>query len=75
MLEVIGHDDANYPPPTGPNQVALLTGTNDVSLATIPKNGHAISLERTAPRFRAAVRQWLKARSSVATAAEEDAQK
>lgn len=67
VLVVTGRDDALFPPPGGPEQVGLYTGTDDVSLSTIPNASHAITLERSAPDFRAAVRQWLEARDFTAT--------
>lgn len=62
VLVILGREDLLFPPPTGRRQVALLTGSKDVSLREISGVGHAITLERKASRFRSAVEDWLEAR-------------
>jgi hypothetical protein len=49
-------------PPVGTEQEAQFLGSNDVSLIQLPNPGHALTLERSAPKFTADVSRWLAAR-------------
>jgi pimeloyl-ACP methyl ester carboxylesterase len=60
VLIVDGADDALFPPPAGDNEKLLFTGNPDVTLVTLPGTGHAVTLGRTAPRFRSVVGDWLR---------------
>jgi pimeloyl-ACP methyl ester carboxylesterase len=43
----------------GEKEAALFTGTNDVTLQFVDGTGSALALERSAPRFRDTVSEWL----------------
>lgn len=57
-LLVFGRQDALFPPPAGANQRALLSGAEDVTLVQV-RGGHSLTLQRSAPRVRAAASEWL----------------
>ncbi len=60
VLIVTGADDALFPPPAGENEKRLFIGNPDVTQVTLPATGHAVTLGRTAPRFRSTVGDWLR---------------
>jgi len=61
VLVIIGQQDALFPPPAGPRQAQLFTGSNDVTLKTIAATSHGVTLERTAPEFAQKISTWLDA--------------
>jgi pimeloyl-ACP methyl ester carboxylesterase len=61
VLVVCGREDAVTPSFACPVLKRRYAGSNDVSLAFVPKAGHALTLERTAPAFRRRVEKWLSA--------------
>ena len=62
VLLVFGRRDAVFGPDAGERQLALFAGSRDAKLVEIPRSGHALQLERTAPLTRVAVARWLAAR-------------
>lgn len=72
-LVVIGDGDVLFPPPAGPEQAALLTGSDDVTVEEIPDTGHATTLHLTAEDFRTRVATWLADRGFSGPAAPGDA--
>ncbi|WP_205697103.1 alpha/beta hydrolase [Conexibacter sp. SYSU D00693] len=62
VLLAHGANDALFPPPAGPLERALFLGSQDVTQVTLPRTGHAMTLGRTSPAFRATVGDWLVAR-------------
>lgn len=62
VLLIYGAEDALFQPPGTARQQALFTGSTDVSTVVLPRTGHALTLERSAPRLRAAVAAWLTSR-------------
>jgi pimeloyl-ACP methyl ester carboxylesterase len=61
VLLVCGREDAVTPDFACPYLKRRYTGSGDVSLAFVPRAGHALPLERTAPLFRRRVSAWLNA--------------
>jgi pimeloyl-ACP methyl ester carboxylesterase len=61
VLLVCGRDDATTPDFACPFLKRRYVGSGDVTLAFIKNAGHAMPLERTAPRFRLRVSRWLNA--------------
>jgi pimeloyl-ACP methyl ester carboxylesterase len=61
VLVVCGREDAATPSFACPHLKRRYTGSGDVSLRFIPKAGHALTLERTAPTLRRRVATWLRA--------------
>jgi pimeloyl-ACP methyl ester carboxylesterase len=61
VLVVCGREDAATPSFACPHLKRRYTGSSDVSLLFIPKAGHALTLERTAPTLRRRVATWLRA--------------
>jgi pimeloyl-ACP methyl ester carboxylesterase len=59
VLLVYGGSDAIFPPPAGDQQKGHFTGSDDVTLETIPETGHALSLERSAGTTRDVIASWL----------------
>lgn len=60
VLVLAGEQDALFPPPTVDVQAARMRlGGATVTARTLPGSGHAITLGRTAPAFRAALNDWL----------------
>lgn len=62
VLVVCGREDAITPDVACPHLRRRYVGSRDVSLVVVPKAGHALPLERTAPRLRRRVSAWLTAR-------------
>jgi hypothetical protein len=62
VLIVNGADDALFPPPDGDLEKQLFLGNPDVTQVTLPATGHAVTLGRTAPKFRSVVGRWLQQR-------------
>ena len=61
VLLVCGREDATTPDFACPYLKRRYVGSRDVSLSFVPKAGHALPLERTAPVFRRRVSAWLSA--------------
>jgi pimeloyl-ACP methyl ester carboxylesterase len=61
VLLVCGREDAVTPEFACPYLKRRYVGSRDVSLAFVPKAGHALPLERRAPVFRRRVSAWLSA--------------
>jgi pimeloyl-ACP methyl ester carboxylesterase len=61
VLLVCGREDAVTPEFACPHLKRRYTGSRDVSLAFVPRAGHALPLERTAPILRRRVSAWLDA--------------
>jgi pimeloyl-ACP methyl ester carboxylesterase len=59
VLIVCGREDAATPSFACPYLRRRYVGSGDVSLRFIPKAGHALTLERTAPTLRHRVAKWL----------------
>lgn len=59
-LIVIGGDDPVFPPPAGPRQAELLSGSADVTQVTLPGVGHALTLEPDSHRVAEVVDGWLE---------------
>jgi pimeloyl-ACP methyl ester carboxylesterase len=57
VLTVAGEQDAFFPN-AGP-EAQLFTSSSNVDTASLPDTGHALTLGRTAPAFRAAMESWL----------------
>lgn len=63
VLVVFGEDDPNFVMPIGAiQQSATYTGSDDVTLETLPASGHTFMLENNAPQARETVSGWLGAR-------------
>jgi pimeloyl-ACP methyl ester carboxylesterase len=60
VLIVNGANDALFPPPDGNLEKQLFAGNHDLTQTTLPDTGHAVTLGRTAPRFRSVVGGWLR---------------
>ncbi len=60
VLIVAGGSDALFPPPAGPDQAKLLTGSSNVTQVTLPDTAHAYTFERTHNRFVSVVNSWLR---------------
>jgi pimeloyl-ACP methyl ester carboxylesterase len=60
VLIVNGQNDALFPPPAGQLEQLLFSGNPDVKQVTLPATGHAVTLGRTAPQYRATVGAWLR---------------
>lgn len=60
VLVITGEQDAFFDDPA--LQARLFTGSRDVESVSLPDTGHAISLDRSAPAFQAAMAKWLGAR-------------
>jgi pimeloyl-ACP methyl ester carboxylesterase len=61
VLLVCGREDAVTPEFACPYLKRRYVGSRDVSLSFVPKAGHALPLERSAPIFRRRVATWLSA--------------
>jgi pimeloyl-ACP methyl ester carboxylesterase len=61
VLVVTGSEDVLFPPPAGPNEAALFSGSPDVTQVTV-EGGHALTFNRSAPQFRKVVADWLARR-------------
>jgi pimeloyl-ACP methyl ester carboxylesterase len=61
VLLVCGREDAVTPDFACPYLKRRYVGSRDVSLSFVPRAGHALPLERTAPVFRRRVSTWLSA--------------
>lgn len=61
VLLAIGDHDALFSPSSLTTQKAQYTGSKDVTAATVPDAGQAVTLGRSAPAFRALVIDWLRA--------------
>jgi pimeloyl-ACP methyl ester carboxylesterase len=61
VLVVCGREDAATPSFACPHLKRRYVGSRDVSLRFIPRAGHALTLERTAPTLRRRVATWLSA--------------
>lgn len=60
VLLLYGDRDAVYDQPAaGENQKGMFSGSPDVTLEFLPETGHALTLERSAPRLRAIASGWL----------------
>jgi pimeloyl-ACP methyl ester carboxylesterase len=62
VLVICGENDALFIRGACKAQADRYTGSRSVSLALVPRAGHAPMLERTAPIFRARISNWLKRR-------------
>jgi len=62
VLLAIGDHDALFSPSSLSTQKAQFTGSRDVTALTLPDTGQAVTLGRSAPTFRSAVIDWLRAR-------------
>jgi pimeloyl-ACP methyl ester carboxylesterase len=60
VLVVCGREDAVTPDFACPYLERRYVGSSDVSLVFVPRAGHALPLERTAPTFRRRVAAWLQ---------------
>lgn len=58
VLVAAGGKDAIYPVPAN-KQASLFTGSNDVTAATIPNTGHAVTLHHTKDAFQHTLSSWL----------------
>ncbi len=59
VLVVTGGSDALFPPPAGPDQASLFTGSDSVSQTTLPDTAHAVTLEATHELFVSTIDEWL----------------
>jgi pimeloyl-ACP methyl ester carboxylesterase len=59
VLLVYGSSDSSYPASGAGQQAAMYSSSPDVTTDVIPHAGHAFTLERTAPAFRADIAEWL----------------
>lgn len=59
VLVIIGKQDALFPPPAGPTQRNLFTGSSSVTLRELEPSGHAVTIEATAPELAASISKWL----------------
>jgi pimeloyl-ACP methyl ester carboxylesterase len=62
VLLVFGDQDAVWPRPAPDLQRERYSGSPDVTLRYVEHTGHTMMLERTAPKFRAMVSDWLRRR-------------
>lgn len=62
VLLAIGDHDVLFSPSSLQTQKAQYTKSKDVTATTLPNAGQAVTLERSAPAFRAVVIDWLRAR-------------
>jgi pimeloyl-ACP methyl ester carboxylesterase len=62
VLLVHGSNDAIFLPQAGTDQRARFTGSNDVTLVSLPATGHLLTLELTAGAFRTTLANWLTGR-------------
>jgi len=62
VLLVCGEKDAIIPSFLCANHEKRFSGSRDFSLRFIPRAGHGLALERTAPTFRETVSRWLRKR-------------
>jgi len=60
VLVVTGGSDAIFPPPAGPVQASLMTGSSAVTQVEIPQTAHNFTLERTHGQFESTMRSWLQ---------------
>jgi pimeloyl-ACP methyl ester carboxylesterase len=58
VLCIAGDKDVFFPHPD--QQASLFTGSPDAKAVILPNTGHAITLEQSAPDFRAAMATWLR---------------
>jgi pimeloyl-ACP methyl ester carboxylesterase len=68
ILLVFGEKDAVFQSDAMAKQAALFDGSTDVTTHSIPKAGHALTLERSAPLTRSVVSDWLTDRGLVTVA-------
>jgi pimeloyl-ACP methyl ester carboxylesterase len=61
-LLACGGDDAIFPPPACDVQKLRYPGVGDLTVETIPRTGHSVTLGFTAAELRAAVSDWLASR-------------
>lgn len=59
VLIITGASDALFPPPAGPNQARLFSGSRSVTQTTLPGTAHAVTFERTHYRLVRVVDYWL----------------
>ncbi|MGQ0845661.1 MAG: alpha/beta hydrolase [Sporichthyaceae bacterium] len=59
VLCIAGDRDVFFPRPDW--QAKLFTGSPSATAVVLPDTGHAITLEKSAPEFRAAMADWLRA--------------
>lgn len=59
VLVIIGREDALFPPPAGPTQASLFTGTDDVTLVQLSPSGHSVTTEQPRAEFSEAISDWL----------------
>lgn len=59
VLIVAGGADKLFPPPAGPDQAALFTGSSSVTQVTLPNTAHAITFEAGHDQFVKVVDSWL----------------
>jgi pimeloyl-ACP methyl ester carboxylesterase len=59
VLVLFGSNDYLFTPEAPKRQVALYTGSQDVTLHVFSHTGHGLTLERSAPQVRATVAAWL----------------
>jgi pimeloyl-ACP methyl ester carboxylesterase len=59
VLVICGNQDALFPPPACQQQRDHFTGSADASAVFLDNTGHAVTLERTAKKFRTTVSAWL----------------
>jgi pimeloyl-ACP methyl ester carboxylesterase len=57
VLCIAGDADVFFPHPD--QQASLFTGSKDAKAVILPNTGHALTLEKSAPAFRAAMATWL----------------
>lgn len=69
VLLVFGEEDAVFQDDAMAKQAALFDGSSEVTTRSIPKAGHALTLERSAPLVRAVAAEWLTASKLVAAVA------
>ncbi|HEY3603174.1 MAG TPA: alpha/beta hydrolase, partial [Sporichthyaceae bacterium] len=58
VLCIAGDEDVFFPHPD--QQASLFTGSKDAKAVILPNTGHALTLEKSAPAFRAAMTTWLR---------------
>jgi pimeloyl-ACP methyl ester carboxylesterase len=59
VLVIIGGQDALFPPPAGPTQKSLFTGSKNVRLVQLSPSSHAITVEAVAPQFARTIADFL----------------
>jgi len=72
VLLLFGRDDPVFEPGAPDDQVALYSGSPDVTLEKFDDTSHALTLERSAPKVRLTVSDWLTRRGLVSAAATTD---